>query len=110
MSMRLLLFIQFLIFEGMLNATELEKNIFSYSADYTSGNSSKISKNISIDEYKYYQKVVLDKDNVYRLKTFKRELTTTPKILKNMINLEANLAIENKTQFANKKKNTINSL
>ena len=53
---------------------------------------------------------MLDKDNVYRLKTFKRELTTTPKILKNMINLEANLAIENKTQFANKKKNIINSL
>ena len=108
--MRLLLSIQFLIFEGMLNATELEKNIFSYSADYTSGYSSKISKNISIDEYKYYQKVVLDKDNVYRLKTFNRELTITPKILKNMINLEANLTIENKAQFANKKKNIINSL
>ena len=104
MAMRLLLFIQFLIFEGVLNATELEKNIFSYSADYTSGNLKKIAENISIDEYKYYQKVVLDKDNVYRLKTFKRGLAITPNILKNMINLEANLTIKNKAQFANKKK------
>ena len=110
MAMRLLLFIQFLIFEGVLNATELEKNIFSYSADYTSGNLSKANDNIRIDEYKYYQKVVLDKDNVYRLKTFKRELAVTPKILKNMINLEANLAVVNKAQFANKKRNIINSL
>ena len=109
MAMRLLLLLQFLTFEGVY-ATQLEKNIFSYSADYTSGNLSKKIENISIDEYKYYQKVVLDKDNVYRLKTFKRELTTTPKILKNMINLEANLAIENKAQFAKNKKNIINSL
>ena len=108
--MRLMLLLQFLTFEGMLGAAELEKNIFSYSADYTSGNLSKTFESISIDEYKYYQKVVLDKDNVYRLKTFKRELTTTPKILKNMINLEANLAFENKAQFANKKRNIINSL
>ena len=94
----------------MLNATELEKNIFSYSADYTSGDLSKTVENISIDEYKYYQKVVLDKDNVYRLKSFKRDIAITPKILKNMINLEANLAFENKAQFANKKINIINSL
>ena len=94
----------------MLGAAELEKNIFSYSADYTSGNLSKTFESISIDEYKYYQKVVLDKDNVYRLKTFKKELAITPKTLKNMINLEANLTIENKAQFANKKKNIINSL
>ena len=33
-----------------------------------------------------------------------------PKILNNMINLEANLAVENKAQFANKKRNIINSL
>ena len=110
MRLLLLLFIQFLIFEGVLNATELEKNIFSYSADYTSGNLSKSDENLSIDEHKYYQKVVLDKDNVYRLKTFKRQLALTPKILKNMINLEANLAVENKAQFANKKRNIINSL
>ena len=108
--MRLLLLLHFLSFERVLNATEAEKSIFSYSADYTSGNLSKIAENISTDEYKYYQKVVLDKDNVYRLKTFKRGLATTPKILKNMINLEANLAIENKVQFVNKKKNIINSL
>ena len=76
--MRLLLLLQFLIFKGVLNANGLEKNIFSYSADYTSGNLSKTVENISIDEYKYYQKVVLDKDNVYRLKTFKRKLATTP--------------------------------
>ena len=108
--MRILLLLQFLIFEGVLNATELEKNIFSYSADYTSGNLKKTAENISIGEYKYYQKVVLDKDNVYRLKTFKRELAVTPKILKNMINLEANLAVENKAQFANQKRNIINFL
>ena len=110
MAMRLLLLLQFLIFEGVLNATELEKNIFSYSADHTSGNLSKIVENISIDEYNYYQKVVLDKDNIYRLKTFKRELATTPKLLKNMINLEANLVIENRTEYASKKRNIINSL
>ena len=108
--MRLLLLLQFLIFKGVLNANGLEKNIFSYSADYTSGNLSKIDENLSIDEYKYYQKVVLDRDNVYRLKTFKRKLAITPNILKNMINLEANLTIKNKAQFANKKKNIINSL
>ena len=108
--MRILLLLQFLIFEGVLNATELEKDIFSYSADYTSGNLSKIAENISIDEYRYYQKVVLDKDNVYRLKTFKSELAITPKILKNMINLEANLAFENTAKLANKKRSTINSL
>ena len=108
--MRLFLLLQLLIFKGVLNATELEKNIFSYSADYTSGNLKKTAENISIDEYKYYQKVVLDKDNVYRLKTFKRELAVTPKILKNMINLEANLAVVNNAQFANKKRNIINSL
>ena len=110
MAMRLLLLLQFLTFEGVLGATELEKNIFSYSADYTSRNLSKTIESISIDEYKYYQKVVLDKDNVYRLRTYKRELTTTPKILKNIINLETNPAIENKSQFANKKRNIINSL
>ena len=110
MRLLLLLFIQFLIFEEVLNATELEKNIFSYSADYTSVNLKKTAENISIDEYKYYQKVVLDRDNVYRLKTFKRKLAITPNILINMINLEANLTIENKAQFANKKKNIINSL
>ena len=108
--MRLLLLLQFLIFKGLLNANGLEKNIFSYSADYTSGNLSKTVENISIDAYKYYQKVVLDKDNVYRLKTFKRKLATTPKILKDVINLEANLAIENKAQLANKKGKIINSL
>ena len=108
--MRLLLFIQFFIFEGVLNATELEKNIFSYSADYTSGNLKEAAENISVDKYKYYQKVVLDRDNVYRLKTFKRGLAITPNILINMINLEAKLTIENKAQFANKKKNIINSL
>ena len=108
--MRLLLLLQFLIFKGLLNANGLEKNIFSYSADYTSGNLSKTVENISIDAYKYYQKVVLDKDNVYRLKTFKRKLATTPKILKDVINLEANLAIENKAQLASKKRKIINSL
>ena len=108
--MRLLLLLQFLIFKGVLNANGLEKNIFSYSADFTSGNLKKTAENTSIDEYKYYQKVVLDKDNVYRLKTFKRELAITPKILKNMINLESNLAFENKEQFANKKRIIINSL
>ena len=108
--MRILLLLQFLIFEGVLDATELEKDIFSYSADYTSGSLNKIAENISIDEYRYYQKVVLDKDNVYRLKTFKRELAITPKILKNMINLETNLAFENKAQYANKKRKIINSL
>ena len=108
--MRLLLLLQFLIFKGVLNANGLEKNIFSYSADYTSGYQSKTVENIKFDEYKYYQKVVLDKDNVYRLKTFKRELAITPKILKNMINLEANLALENKAKYANKKRNIINSL
>ena len=108
--MRILLLLQFLIFEGVLDATELEKDIFSYSADHTSGSLSKTAENISIDEFRYYQKVVLDKDNVYRLKTFKRELAITPKILKNMINLESNLAFENKEQFANKKRIIINSL
>ena len=108
--MRLFLLLQFLIFKGVLNATELEKNIFSYSADYTSGNLRKIVENISIDEYEYYHKVVLDKDNVYRLKIFRRELAITPKILKNMINLEANLTIENKAQYVNKKRNIINLL
>ena len=108
--MRLMLLLQFLIFARVLNGTELDKNIFSYSADYTSGNLKKTAENISIDEYRYYEKVVLDKDNVYRLKTFKRELAITPKILKNMINLESNLAFENIEQFANKKRNIINSL
>ena len=108
--MRILLLLQFLIFEGVLSATELEKDIFSYSADYTSGNLSKIAENISIDEYRYYQKVVLDKDNVYRLKTFKRELAITPKILKNMISLEANLAFKKTAKFANKKRSIINLL
>ena len=102
--MRLLLLLLLLIFKGVLNATVLERNIFSYSADYTSGNLSETNDNPRIDEYKYYQKVVLDKDNVYRLKTFKRGLAITPNILKNMINLEANLTIKNKAQFANKKK------
>ena len=78
--MRLLLLLQFLTFEGVLNATGLEKNIFSYSADYTSSNLSKTVENVSIDEYKYFQKVVLEKDNVYRLKTFKRKLAITPKM------------------------------
>ena len=108
--MKLFLVISLLVFEGILHTTELNKNIFSYSADYTSANLSKIVENINIDEQKYYQKVVLDQDNVYRLKTFKRVLSTTPKILKNMIDLEATLAIENKTEYAHKKRNIINSL
>ena len=49
MAMRLLLLLQFLTFEGVY-ATQLEKNIFSYSADYTSGNLSKKVESISIDE------------------------------------------------------------
>ena len=67
-------------------------------------------ENINIDEQKYYQKVVLDHDNVYRLKTFKKKLSATPKILKNIINLEANLAVINRSKFANKKKSITNSL
>tara|TARA_S200000501_G_C20466421_1_gene587418 strand:+ start:233 stop:559 length:327 start_codon:yes stop_codon:yes gene_type:complete len=108
--MKLLLFIPLLVLEGILHTTELNKNIFAYSADYTSANLNKIVKNINIDEHNYYQKVILDQDNVYRLKTFKRVLSTTPKILKNMINLEANLVIENRTEYASKKRNIINSL
>ena len=54
--------------------------------------------------------MVLDQENVYRLKTSKKVLSITPKILKNMTNLEADLAIENKTKYANKKRNIINSL
>ena len=50
--MRLLLLLQFLIFEKVLNGTESEKNIFSYSADYTTGNLSKTDENLSIDEFK----------------------------------------------------------
>ena len=88
--MKILLLIPFLIFEEILYAIELDKNISSYPADYTSGNLSKIVENINIDEHKYYQKVVLDKDNVYRLKTFKKELFTTPKVLKNIIKLVKN--------------------
>lgn len=109
MVMRSLLFMILLFFAEVLNATKLDKHIFSESADYTSSNL-EIVADINIDENEYYQKVVLDQDNVYRLKTFKRKHFITPKILKNMINLEANLAIENKAQFANKKRNIINSL
>ncbi len=60
--------------------------------------------NISIIKKWYQTKIMC------RLTTFKKVLATTPKILKNMINLEANLAIVNKTEYANKKRNIINSL
>ena len=92
--MKLLLLIPLLIFEGNIHTTELDDNYLSYSADYTSGNLSKIIENINIDEHKYYQEVVLDQDNVYRLKTFKKKFFTTPKMLENLINLEANLTIQ----------------
>ena len=65
---------------------------------------------MNIDEYKYTRKVVLDLDNVYRMKTFKNKLSATPEILRSMINLEANLSVPNKIKFAIKKRNIINSL
>ena len=54
--------------------------------------------------------MVLDQDNVYRLKTFKKELSITPKVLKSIINLENNLTVQNQTEFAKKKRNLINAL
>ena len=108
--MKFLLLISLLNFEKSLFTSELNKNFSSYPSDYTSGNLIRIVENINIDEQKYYQKVVLDHDNVYRLKTFKKKLSATPKILKNIINLEANLAVINRSKFANKKKSITNSL
>ena len=108
--MKFLILISLLNFEKSLFTSELNKNFSSYPSDYTSGNLTKIVENINIDEHKYYQKVVLDHDNVYRLKTFKKKLSATPRILKNIINLEANLAILNRSKFANKKRNITNSL
>ncbi len=108
--MKISLLLPLLIFEGVLHTTELDKNIFSYSSDFTSGNLDKIVENIGIDKQKHFQKVVLDQDNVYRLKTFKKELSITPKVLKSIINLENNLTVQNQTEFAKKKRNLINSL
>ena len=102
--MRALLILSLLSFEKILHTSESNESIFSYPSDYTSGKFSKTAKNINNNEHKYYQKVVLDHDNVYRLKTFKKELSATPKILRNMINLEANLTIQNKLNFANKRR------
>ena len=107
--MKFLLLVILLIFEKSLYTTELKKNISTYLSDYTSGKLTKIVENVNFDEHKYYQKVVLDHDNVYRLKTFEKKLSTTPKILRNIINLEANLAVQNKSKFA-KKKRKINNL
>ena len=108
--MKISLLLPLLIFEGVLHTTELNKNIFSYSSDFTSGKLKKSVENIRIDKQKHFQKVVLDQDNVYRLKTFKKELSITPKILRSMINLENNLTTQNQTEFAKKKRNLINSL
>ena len=101
--MRFILLIALLIFQGIIHTTELDNSNSSYSADFTSGNLSKIVENVNIYEHKYYQEVVLDLDNVYRLKTFNKKFFTTPKILKNLINLEANLAIQHKLKFAKEK-------
>jgi len=77
---------------NFLHASEVELKTFNYPADYTAAPLKVISKNKKIDEHKYYQKVVLDHDNVYRLKTFKKDLLTTPSILIQMVDLETKLS------------------
>ena len=108
--MRVFLLFILLTFKTILHSFELDKSVTLYPPDYSSGNLSKINKSVSIEGYKYQQKVVLDHDNVYRLKTFKKKISVTPEILRNIINLEANLAVQNKSKFANRNKNTTNAL
>ena len=108
--MKFLSILPFFLLDIILHASELYKNNPSYFADYTSSNLTKIDEYTNYDEHKYYQKVVLDHDNVYRLKTFKKQLFTTPLTLRNMINLEAKLSVKNNSKFANKKRILIKSL
>ena len=90
--MRVLFFAYLLNIINFLHASEIKLNTFNYPADYTAAPLEEISKNKNIDEHKYYQIVVLDYDNVYRLKTFKKVLVTTPSLLIQMVDLETKLS------------------
>ena len=99
--MKVLILVCLINIINVLNASQIELNTFNYPADYTAAPQKVISKSKKTDENRYYQKVVLDYDNVYRLKTFKRVLTITPSILKQMVDIETKLSTIDKLKLVN---------
>ena len=87
----------------ILFSSEMRQNKPIYSVDYTTGNLIEVIDNTDRDNRKFYQKVVLDHDGVYRLKTFKKNSATTPVVLKNMVNLESELSTVSKIELERKK-------
>ena len=99
-----------MIMTKILFSSSLKINKSIYSADYTTGNLTEVRDSTDTDNFKFYQKVVLDNDGVYRLKTFKKNLAITPKILKNMVSLESDLSNISNTELVLRKDHISKSL
>jgi len=78
--------------ENILKPIDTKSN-FEYPADYTTGNLEEVPESEQIDENKFQQKVILDKDNVYRMVTVPLEpdVKTNVDILKEQIGVEQGL-------------------
>ena len=94
----------------ILFSSELRINKSIYSVDYTTGNLAEVGDKTYRDNLNFYQKVVLDHDGVYRLKTFKKNSAATPEILKNMVNLESKLSAVSKIEVERTKEFVIKPL
>ena len=104
--MKIFILVNLFYIINFLHASEVELKNFNYPADYTAAPLKLKSK--KIDENKYYQKVVLDYDNVYRLKTFKKDLAKTPRILKQMVDFETKLYTTSKIKLSNRINRSLN--
>ena len=92
----LILFSTYLYSHIMLSAEYI--NVFE--SDRTSGKLIIEDESKILNEEDFIQKVILDNDNVYRLKVFRKKIKTTPKVLKRMINLESQLFLANKIKYS----------
>ena len=104
--MKIFILVNLFYIINFLHASEVELNNFNYPADYTAAPLKLKSKKIDVN--KYYQKVVLDHDNVYRLKTFKKDLAKTPSVLKQMVDLETRLYTIGKIKLTNRINRSLN--
>ena len=95
--MRLLIvFSTYLYSHIMLSADYMDV----FEADRTTGKLLIEDESEILNEENFIQKVILDNDNVYRLKVFSKEIKTTPKVLKRMINFESQLFLANKIRYS----------
>ena len=71
-----------------------------FDSDRTTGKLLMEDESKILNEENFIQKVILDNDNVYRLKVFRKKIKTTPKVLKRMIDFESQLFLANKIKYS----------